>query len=1240
MKKALFLASFLWISFGIYSQTWVGIATQTPSKAGVKLVSSTVNQSIIKFSLNGYYSNSITIGGNAMTNVSVDGSTAMLEAGSPELPKLTASLIIPDKGEMTTQIISSSYIDYQNISIAPSKGNLTRDIDPSTVPYTFGASYSENTFYPGKLAELKDPYILRDYRGEAVQVYPFQYNPVTKVLRVYTEIIVKVSKSNPTGLNELTRTKAFTKVDEEFSKIYNSHFLNYGNSKYTPLEEHGKMLIICYDSYMSAMQPFVNWKNDEGIPTEMISVTAAGGTAAAIKTYVSNYYSTNGLTFLLLVGDAAQCPTYVSTAGDSDPSYGYITGSDQYQEIFVGRFSAESIANVTTQVNRTIRYEKEPSTTPGKFNHCVGIGSNVATAGDDNEFDWQHQRNILNDLTSYTYTTRAELFDGSQGGTDVSGDATAAQLTTEVNNGSGIITYCGHGADNSFVTTGFSSTNVSALTNTTLWPFIWSVACVNGNFASQTCFAEAWLRATSGGQPSGAVATLMSTINQSWNPPMEGQDEMVDLLVESYSNNIKRTFGGLSVNGIFKMNDTYADFDMTDTWTIFGDPSLMVRTANPLSMTVTHDGSVPVGTTQLLVNSNVEGAFVCLTINDQIIGTGTISGGNATITFNALTTLDSITVVATAYNYIPYIGNVEVVNVTLPLDAQIMTIVSPKSSYNCDNLTVTPKIVLKNMGINTLTGATISYSFDSAPVSTLNWNGNLTSMQSDTISLDPVLLTAGSHSYTASVSYPNGGTDGNTANDSKTKTISVNALTVTADFAADNTMFCNFPATVNFTNFSANATSYNWNFGDGTNSSDSDPVHIFDSLGVYSISLISDAGECGSASDQELAYITVGALPPAVVSDYNCSPAVLELSATGTGTMNWYDAASGGNLIYTGTNYTTPFLSASETYYVENVEANTPVFGGMLTNAGTGQNYNQATERCLVFDCFKPATLVSVKVYASGAADRTIQLRDNAGLVLQTKTITIPDGESTVILNFDIPVGTGLQLFGLANCNLYRNSGTFAYPYQVSDILSITASNSSTPTGNYYFFYNWEVKETDCISARIPVTAGINPEAVAQFVCTNSVALSYNFTNTSLNMDSCLWNFGDGNISSITNPSHVFSTEGIYNVTLIVYNDCDSDTISQQITVLPGSVNEITQENLMVIYPNPVSEGATITIRTNFTGESFLYVYNINGQLVEKMIVRKGISIINTEKLKQGIYYLKLMNNTTSVTRKIVIAGS
>ncbi|MEA3445224.1 MAG: C25 family peptidase C-terminal domain-containing protein, partial [Bacteroidota bacterium] len=241
----------------------------------------------------------------------------------------------------------------------------------------------------------------------------------------------------------------------------------------------------------------------------------------------------------------------------------------------------------------------------------------------------------------------------------------------------GLILYTGHGSTTSFATSGFSSTNVNLLTNTGMLPFIWSVACVNGNFTGSTCFGEAWLRAEHLDEPAGAIATLMSTINQSWNPPMCGQDEMVDVLVESYPSNIRRTFGGLSMAGCMKMNDEYGagGNSMTDTWNCFGDPSLKVRTALPTAMVVTHASTVNLGATSFTVNCNVTDALVALTIGNQILGTGTISGGNTTITFPALTSTGMMTVTVTAYNKIPYWADVSIIAATGPyLDIASVTV--------------------------------------------------------------------------------------------------------------------------------------------------------------------------------------------------------------------------------------------------------------------------------------------------------------------------------------------------------------------------------------------------------------------------------------------------------------------------------------------------------------------------------------------------------------------------------------
>jgi len=93
---------------------------------------------------------------------------------------MSSSVIIPDLAKMEVKVLSSSFKEFTNIEIAPSKGNFTRDIDPETVPYLYGKQYNEDRFFPKEITSLRDPYIIRDYRGQTVVISPFQYNPVSK----------------------------------------------------------------------------------------------------------------------------------------------------------------------------------------------------------------------------------------------------------------------------------------------------------------------------------------------------------------------------------------------------------------------------------------------------------------------------------------------------------------------------------------------------------------------------------------------------------------------------------------------------------------------------------------------------------------------------------------------------------------------------------------------------------------------------------------------------------------------------------------------------------------------------------------------------------------------------------------------------------------------------------------------------------------------------------------------------
>ncbi|MCU0285794.1 MAG: hypothetical protein MUF15_05295, partial [Acidobacteria bacterium] len=211
-----------------------------------RLISNSANDTIFTFTLDSYKLERVQTPEGEAAIVTAPLAGCIMETGAPDLAKFSAAVIIPDRGKMGIEVIDGQYTEVENVKIAPSKGNLLRTQDPNLVPYVYGKEYTKDAFYPGTLAELNTPYIARDFRGQAAQIYPFQYNPVTGTLRVYSSITVKVYKKGNTGENEFNRNKTF-KMDEivrEFKNVYSRHFVNYDamaqsevSLQYTPLND-------------------------------------------------------------------------------------------------------------------------------------------------------------------------------------------------------------------------------------------------------------------------------------------------------------------------------------------------------------------------------------------------------------------------------------------------------------------------------------------------------------------------------------------------------------------------------------------------------------------------------------------------------------------------------------------------------------------------------------------------------------------------------------------------------------------------------------------------------------------------------------------------------------------------------------------------------------------------------------------------------------------------------------------
>ena len=668
MRKHILTTLLVMLTVVTFGQQWVAIKSDAPSTIQTTLVASSENQITVNMQVPGFYTFEVTTPRGEANIISVPRTVSTAAAGEPNLPMIAVPAIIGDQQHYSIRLIDAQYTDFQ-MEVAPSKGDFPRTINPDDVPYTYGEAYSTDAFFPAQNVGLYDPYILRDFRGQNMVFYPFAYNPVTHTLRVYYNMTVEMYSDGQLGENTLSRRSSEVKMDPEFGALYQNHFINYseGLSKYNAVDETGELLIICHDAFMNAMQPFVNWKKQIGRPVTMVGTSVSGATSEAIKTYIQNQYNSNpNISHILLVGDNAQVQSYYTFSGGysgrTDQYYGQLVGNDYYNDVIVGRFSAENADHVTTQVDKVIHYERDVTAADTWLSIGQGVSKNEgAGSGHFGEADYQHIDYIRDTLLHYNYTSIHRDYQNVQG---VS--SSAAIISQHINEGVSIINYCNHGSPTSWGVFNYSNSHINALTNDNKLPFIWSVACNNGQLDySQPCFAEAWMRATnnSTGAPTGAIGGMFSYISQPWQPPMYGQDEMNNVLTEHRS--IKRTLGGISTDGNMKILDQYNSngqgLATYQFWLLFGDPTLTVRNMTPANMNVTHASSMSTSATSFTVNAtNGNGALATLTRNNEIMGSATINNGTCNITFAAPGTTGTATLTVFGYNKITYIATIQI----------------------------------------------------------------------------------------------------------------------------------------------------------------------------------------------------------------------------------------------------------------------------------------------------------------------------------------------------------------------------------------------------------------------------------------------------------------------------------------------------------------------------------------------------------------------------------------------------
>lgn len=462
----------------------------------------------------------------------------------------------------------------------------------------------------------------------------------------------------------------------------------------------------------------------------------------------------------------------------------------------------------------------------------------------------------------------------------------------------------------------------------------------------------------------------------------------------------------------------------------------------------------------------------------------------------------------------------------------------------------------------------------------------------------------------------------------------------TVDFAVNDTFSCE--GLVQFNDLSNNGpTSWTWHFGDGTTSNMQNPVHQYNQSGVYDIKLKA-TNSFGTDSLEIQSYLHVK-LPDSINGEtlHYCNPGSVSLQTSGNGTVYWYEDNSLSNLIDTGNVLNISTLSSDRTVYAVDKIIKPAVYGAKQDNSGGGGYYTSPYEHYLMFDTYQDITLISVKVYAGSAGNRQITLRNSNGVVIESKTLNIPQGEHRINLDFDIPAGSNYELVGPTSPDLYRNNNGLSYPYDVSGLATVHQSSaSSDPFGYYYYFYDWKIQPEPCSGPKAIFDLIVyNNSPVADF--DHQVNQSQvSFTNQSSKSASYHWDFDDGNTSSANNPVHYYTQTGTYDVQLIANNPCGSDTIEKSVTITQTGINENT-DNKIKVYPNPADNLITI----DFSKYSDAYpesvmLFSIEGKLIlhtTKVSGKKKQLSIPVQHLNAGVYFIKINMGDQLINKKVIV---
>jgi len=655
----------------------------------IKTISSNVNSLHLKFITGKLQFDQISADTKDFTHISAAGLTKSYDIGNPDLPVYSKLIEVPTNGAISVEILNSSEkrTDLAALGfhqeVLPSQHSVFKNQDPTKVPFQYNEStYLSNNFYSQNLVTIERVGVMRGKSIARIQIAPLSYNPLTNELLAKKEVELKVNFENSITITpQALRTQDF---DVNFSKLLNKDL----GQKQAFSSNTTRMIILSDPEFEEDLQPFIQWKIRKGFDViEAYKGQAeVGETKESMKSYVQSFYDNAteenpAPTYLLIVGDHEQIPSFDAGNHVSDMFYCEFDGNGDYlPEMIFGRFSASTRSELEIQINKTLQYEQFTMSDPSYLEEVLlvaGVDGNFAPIHGNGQINYgtDYYFNEAHNLTSYVY-----LYPETES------NAVENAIIEHVSDGVGFANYTAHCGPGGWSDPSFEVSDVAGLTNEDQYGLMVGNCCQSNTFNGVTCFGEALLRKSKGG----AVGYIGGSDNTLWDEdyfwsvgagPISANPNYQETGLAIYdcsfhenneqSDDWSITQGQLFQSGNWAVSES-ASSQAEYYWEIYhlmGDPSVLTYYGMPSDLMVSHPSALSVGMSSISVSTE-QYTYVAISQNGVLLDASyTDETGNIVLSFEPISTMSPLEIVATKHNKKVYTG---IVN-TMSSDAPYVT---------------------------------------------------------------------------------------------------------------------------------------------------------------------------------------------------------------------------------------------------------------------------------------------------------------------------------------------------------------------------------------------------------------------------------------------------------------------------------------------------------------------------------------------------------------------------------------